>query len=100
MNTFKNINNIIGDASIRGIIPSSMHPVEFSGIPFVEDKVSLNIDKNHNIMVVEIMEISKDEKTFRGKVTHGYCPEDEKEWIDVGDLVEFSREKIGVIYQK
>jgi hypothetical protein len=100
MNTFKNINDIVSDASIRGIISSSMNPVEFPGIPYVEDEVSLNTYKNHNIMVVEIIEVSEDKETFRGKVTHGYYPEDEKEWIDVGALVEFSREKIGGIYKK
>lgn len=100
MNTFKNINNIVGDASIHGIFSSSMDPVEFSGIPYVEDKVPLNTYKNHNIMVVEIMEISEDKEIFRGQVTRGYYPKDEKEWIDVGALVEFSRKKIGGIHKK
>jgi hypothetical protein len=100
MNTFKNINNIVGDASIHGIISSSMHPIEFSVIPSVEDEVSLNTDKTHNKMVVEIMEISEDKEIFRGKVARGYYPEDKKKWINVGDLVEFSREKIGGIYKK
>lgn len=50
--------------------------------------------------VVEIMEISEDKKTYRGKVIDGYYPDNERERIDAGELVEFSREKIGVIYKR
>lgn len=100
MNTFKNINDIVDDATILGIISPLRYPLEiFSDIPSVEDEVSLDTNENY-AMTVEVTEISEDREIFRGKVTRGYYPKDEKEWIDVGAIVEFSRKKIGGIYKK
>lgn len=99
MNTFKNINDIVGNATICVTISPSTYPFKSSDIPSVGDEASLDTNENY-AMMVEVTEISEDKETFRGKVTHGYYPKDEKEWIDVGALVEFSRKKIGGIHKK
>lgn len=100
MNTFKNINDIVSDTKPEFLSVPTTHPREFQTIPSVGDEVLLDMNDKKYAIKVKVTEISEDKETFRGKVTHGYYPEDKKEWIDVGDLVEFSREKIGIIYQK
>ena len=71
-----------------------------SRLPRISDEVVLKTNDGYT-MNVAVSWISYDEATFRGKVTVcDYCPERENAHIAVGELVEFSLEKIAGVPTK
>jgi hypothetical protein len=77
----------------------STHTIARLGIPAVADQVSL-VTEMGSPMLVEVVWISEGNKTLRGKVTYGYYPQNKADWVSVGDLVEFSINKIAGIHRK
>jgi len=101
MNEPRDINQFINNASIVVVIDNNgfSDKVYFEGIPEIHDEVSLNTEAGYS-MTVEITDYSEIGKSFFGKVTHGYYPENEENTIEIGDIVCFSKEKIGGIFRK
>lgn len=99
MNDYRNIDDIVEDATICITIKDHARFINCSGIPVISDRVNLNISRGHAI-VVEVKEISDDRSLFKGTVIYGYFPKNQNECIDAGSLVQFSRKKIAGIYKK
>lgn len=99
MSDYRNVDDVISDATICVTIGDSIRPIDWSGIPEISDEISLNTDQGYEMMV-DVTGISDDNSIFWGNVTQGYFTEKEKDWINAGDMVEFSRQKIAGIYKK
>lgn len=100
MPNYRNINAILKDAipPITTIISSgTVLPIQ--DLPSLHDEVSLDTDEGYS-MSVEVLSISDDGKTLRGKVTRGYYSSDKSREAPVGDFVSCSITKIKGIHKK
>ena len=96
---YRNINAFVKDASNCITISPSSRPIEWSELPDVGDKVALDTEENYSI-IVEVTEIPPDHQTLRGRVTNGYYPSKQEQWIEEGTMVEFSKTKVGGIHKQ
>jgi len=97
----RDINQFINNASIVVVVGDYgvNKKVYFENIPEIHDEVSLDTDEGYSMMV-EVTEYSEDGKSFVGKVTHGYYPKNEENTVEVGEIVCFSKNKIGGIHKR
>ena len=99
MTEYRNIDDVIEDAQICVTIGDlKKTPLDISGIPKISDEISLDSDKADS-MVIEVTEVSDDNSLLKGRVVHGYFPENQNEWINEGEFVEVSRKKISGIFK-
>jgi hypothetical protein len=99
MNIYKNIDSIVKDAPPKSILSDPKKTNSFNAIPKILDEVLIDTDKEYPLVAV-INGISNDKSLFTGTVKHGYFPDNKKNWINVGDKVEFSLKKIARIIRK
>jgi len=99
MNEYRNIDDVLIDATKPFTFDDKRLPTDRSGIPEISDKVSLDTIIGDS-MRVEVTGMSDDKSLFMGKVIHGYFPEKQEDEINIGDMVEFSRMKIAGIHKR
>jgi hypothetical protein len=96
---YRKIDAIFENASVSYTNSESTGVNAWSAIPSVTDQVSLVTELGYPMMA-EVLWFSEDNGTLRGKVTHGYYPENKVDWISDGELVEFSSSKVAEIHRK
>ena len=99
MNEYRNIDNVVNDAKQPVMLLKDEALPDLSVIPKISDQVTLATNEGCSLLV-EITNIEDGLNIFKGKVIHGYYSENNSDNIDIGEMVEFSREKISSIHQK
>ncbi|MEA2066239.1 MAG: hypothetical protein U9O65_03960 [Thermotogota bacterium] len=98
MTKFRNVDDVVEDATICITIGDFDKPIDWSGIPEISDQVSLDTDEGYSMMV-EVTGMSNDKALFKGKVINGYYPSEKSKQINEDEMVEFSRKKIAGIHK-